>query len=52
MNALEAQDASISIPKTPLSHDNMTISTSRPSSPAAQKKRKNDSGGYFPRVPL
>lgn len=46
----EAKDASISIPKTPLSLDDTTITTSRPGSPAPHKKRKNDSGGYFPRV--
>ncbi|KAK5944564.1 UDP-galactose transporter Gms1 [Knufia obscura] len=51
MSPTEAKDASISIPKTPLSLDDTTITTSRPGSPAPHKKRKNDSGGYFPRVP-
>lgn len=45
----EVNDASISIPKTPLSMDDTTITTSRPGSPAPHKKRKNDSLGYFPR---
>lgn len=45
----EANDASISIPKTPLSLDDTTITSSRPGSPAPHKKRKNDSLGYFPR---
>jgi len=50
MSSAEVNDASISIPKTPLSLDNTTITTSRPGSPAPHKKRKNDSGGYFPRI--
>lgn len=46
----ELKDASISIPKTPLSLDDTTITTSRPGSPAPHKKRKNDSLGYFTKV--
>lgn len=46
----EAKDASISIPKTPLSLDDTTVTTSRPGSPAPHKKRKNESLGYFTKV--
>lgn len=47
----ESKDASISIlPKTPLSLDDTTITTSRPGSPAPHKKRKNDSVGYFTKL--
>lgn len=42
-----AKDASISIPKTPLSLEDTTITTSRPGSPAPHKKRKNEPVGYF-----
>ena len=39
-------DMSIQIPKTPLSHEQTALATSRPGSPN-HKKRKNDSMGYF-----
>ncbi|KAK5074903.1 UDP-galactose transporter Gms1 [Lithohypha guttulata] len=48
-NSAELRDHSISIPKTPLSLDDTTITTSRPGSPAPHKKRKNESLGYFAR---
>ena len=46
---VETNDASIQIPKTPLSLDDTTVTTSRPGSPS-HKKRKNDSLGYFSKV--
>ncbi|KAG9772224.1 hypothetical protein ABEF93_006123 [Exophiala dermatitidis] len=44
--AAEANDMSIQIPKTPLSHEETALATSRPGSPS-HKKRKNESLGYF-----
>lgn len=49
VSPIEAKDASIQIPKTPLSLDDTTITTSRPGSPS-HKKRKNDSLGYFSKI--
>ena len=46
----EVNDASIAIPKTPLSLDDTTITSSRPGSPSPHKKRKNDSLGYFSKL--
>jgi len=42
----EMNDMSIQIPKTPLSHQESALATSRPGSPS-HKKRKGDSAGYF-----
>lgn len=42
----EMGDASIKIPKTPLTAEEIGISTSRPGSPT-HKKRKSDQLGYF-----
>ncbi|KAK4935661.1 UDP-galactose transporter Gms1 [Elasticomyces elasticus] len=42
----DMHDMSIQIPKTPLSHEQTALATSRPGSPN-HKKRKNESTGYF-----
>lgn len=42
----DMNDMSIQIPKTPLSHQESALATSRPGSPT-HKKRKGDSAGYF-----
>lgn len=42
-------DMSIQIPKTPLSHEETALATSRPGSPS-HKKRKNESLGYFTKL--
>ena len=46
MSPAEARDMSIQIPKTPLTSEETAVATSRPGSPAPNKKRKNDLG-YF-----
>lgn len=46
MSPTEARDMSIQIPKTPLASEEGAVATSRPGSPAPNKKRKNDLG-YF-----
>lgn len=46
LSTADLNDMSIQIPKTPLSHEETALATSRPGSPT-HKKRKNESIGYF-----